>query len=81
MADLKLPGDGTLGILSSTGPLIPKRGSKDLSAKAELDAVNRSRDFPKTSAKMRALHDKYDALPVEPNRPVPDEDDDGKAPF
>ncbi len=74
-------GPGTLGILRSTGPLIQKTGSKDVDAKAELASVNRSREFPQASAAVRALHAKHDAMPTEPNRPVPDEADDGKAPF
>ncbi|EKD61588.1 MAG: hypothetical protein ACD_54C00177G0003 [uncultured bacterium] len=75
-------GPGTLGLLRSTGPLIQKtRGSKDMDAKAELASAGRSRDFPQASEAVRALHAKYDAMPTEPNRPVPDEADDGKTPF
>jgi hypothetical protein len=81
MEEFKRRTDGTLGLLSSTAPLIQKRGSKDMDAKAELASVNRSRDFPQASAAVRALHAKFDGMPAEPNRPVPDEADDGKVPF
>lgn len=66
-------GPGTLGLLSSTAPLIKNsRGSgKDMCAQAELDSVKRNRDFPRESDAMRALRRYRDAMPTDPNPRVP----------
>jgi len=83
MAELKLPGDGTLGLVRSTAPLIKKArdASKDLGAKGELESLQRNRDLPYATERLRAEQARLDAIPVEPHSPVPDDNDDGKAPF
>lgn len=70
--------DGTLGLLSSTGPLIKKSdrnaSGKDMCAQAELASVTRNRDFPNESERAKALRLQREAMPVEPNPKVPDFD-------
>lgn len=70
-------GPGTLGLLSSTAPLIKNsRGSgKDMCAQAELDPVKRNRDFPRESDAMRALRLRTEGMATEPNPKVPDRDE------
>lgn len=71
--------DGTLGLLSSTGPLIKKPDRTDsgegMCAKAELDSVKRNRDIPRESERAKALRLQREAMPVEPNPMVPDSED------
>lgn len=72
-------GPGTLGLLSSTGPLIKKpdrtASGKDMCAQAELDSVKRNRDFSRESERAKALRLQREAMPVEPNPKVPDFED------
>lgn len=68
MAARKLPNDGTLGLFSSSAPLIKKtpRSKKDVDAKAELESVKRNRDLPRARERQRAEQARLDAMPVEP---------------
>lgn len=72
-------GPGTLGLLSSTGPLIQKpdrtASGKDMCAQAELDSVGRNRQFPKESERAKALRLEREAMPVDENPQVPDVED------
>jgi hypothetical protein len=70
-------GPGTLGLLSSTAPLIKNsRGSgKDMCAQAELDSVKRNRDFPRESSAMRVMRLRTEGMAAEPNPKVPDRDE------
>lgn len=68
-------GPGTLGLFTSTGPLIKKpdrtASGKDMCAQAELDSVQRNRSIPHESERAKALRLQREAMPVEPNPTVP----------